>query len=378
MGDLLIADIARWAARQGARTVRLPVMPSGDLVPDGARGEPALAKVLISNRRDTREGDDMRAVRYDRYGGPEVLEEAEVPDPVAGPGETVVEVEAAGVNFGDIKEVAGELVDGPYAAQGPLPRVPGMEVVGRTGDGRRVVGYLRQGGYAAKAVVAERDLAPLPREVGAGTALALLVQGLTAWHLLRSVARVRPGESVVVHAGAGGTGSLAVQLAREFGAGRVIATASSEEKRALVLGLGADAAVDGAADGYRERILDANRGRPIDIVLDAVGGPVLDASLDTLGFLGRLVTYGASSRQTATAVPPRRLAVASTAVAGFWLTPLLTRDGAGGRALAELIDLTARGRLRPLVGRKYDLGCAPAAHADLLGRRTKGKSVLLP
>lgn len=320
----------------------------------------------------------MRAMRFERFGGPEVLEEVEAPDPVAGPGETLVEVEAAGVNFGDIKDIAGELTDGPYAMRGPLPRIPGMEVVGRTADGRRVLGYVRQGGYAAKAVVADRDLAPLPPGVGAGEALALLVQGLTAWHLLRSVARLRAGESVVVHAAAGGTGSLAVQLAREFGAGRIIATASSEEKRAFALELGADVAVDGAAEGYRERVLDANQGRPVDIVLDAVGGPVLDAALDTLGFLGRLITYGSSSRQPATPVPPVRLAVRNAAVAGFWVTPLLARTGAGGAALEELLDLTARHRLRPLVGSEYDLGSAAAAHADLLGRRSKGKLVLLP
>ncbi|MFB7758032.1 zinc-binding alcohol dehydrogenase family protein, partial [Streptomyces sp. NPDC056121] len=138
-------------------------------------------------------------MQHDRFGGPEVLKEVEVPDPVAGRGETLVEVEAAGVNFGDLKEIAGELTAGPYAMKGPLPHIPGMEVAGRTSDGRRVVGYLRQGGYATKAVLAERDLALLPQEVSAGQALALLVQGLTAWHLLRSVARVRPGESVVVH-----------------------------------------------------------------------------------------------------------------------------------------------------------------------------------
>ncbi|MFJ4283970.1 zinc-binding alcohol dehydrogenase family protein [Streptomyces massasporeus] len=317
-------------------------------------------------------------MQYERFGGPEVLQEVEVADPVAGPAETVVEVEAAGVNFGDIKEIAGELREGPHAAKGPLPRIPGMEVAGRTGDGRRVVGYLRQGGYAAKAVVAERDLAVLPQEVSAGAALALLVQGLTAYHLLRSVARVRPGESVVVHSGAGGTGGLAVQLAREFGAGRVIATASTDEKRAFVLGLGADAAIEGTAEGYREQVLEANHGRPVDIILDAVGGPLLDVALDSLGLLGRLVTYGASSRQAAAAVSPGRLAVASSALAGFWLTPLITRDGAGGRALEELLGLTARGRLRPLAGGEYDMAQATRAHADLLGRRTKGKLVLLP
>lgn len=320
----------------------------------------------------------MRAMQYDRFGDPEVLEEVDVPDPVAKPGQTLVEVEAAGVNFGDIKDIAGELTEGPYAVSGPLPHIPGMEVVGRTADGRRVLGYLRQGGYAAKAVVDERDLAVLPADVNAGAALALLVQGLTAWHLLRTVARVRPGESVVVHAAAGGTGSLAVQLARELGAGRVIAMASTEEKRSLALEFGADVAISGETDDYRERVLDANHGQPADIILDAAGGPAFDAALDSLGFLGRLVTYGASSRQTASAIPPSRLAVESLTVSGFWLTPLITHHGAGGRALDELLALTAGGRLRPLVGCAYDLGHARDAHQDLLSRRTRGKLVLLP
>jgi NADPH2:quinone reductase len=260
-----------------------------------------------------------------------------VPEPVAGPGETVVEVEAAGVNFGDIKQTAGEQPDGPYSPKGPLPRIPGMEVVGRTADGRRVLGHVLQGGYAERTVVAERDLVTVPEGVSAGEALA-----------------------------------------REFGAGRVIATASSEDKRASALDLGADVAIDGEARGYRERVLAANDGRPVDIVLDAIGGPVLDAALDTLGCLGRLVTYGASARQPASAIAPSRLAVDSLTVAGFWLTPLLVREGAGGAPLEELLDLTARRRLRPLVGGEYPLGQARQAHEDLLARRTKGKLILVP
>ncbi|MEU9481759.1 zinc-binding dehydrogenase [Streptomyces sp. NPDC048191] len=283
-----------------------------------------------------------------------------------------------GRHFGDVKQIAGEHTDGPYAPEAPLPYIPGLEVAGRMADGRRVLGYVRQGGYAEKAVVADRDLAAVPEGVSDGEALALLVQGLTAWHLLRTVARVRPGESVVVHAAAGGTGSLALQLARLSGAGRVIDTASCEDKRALALELGADAAVDGAAVGYRDRVLAANHGRPVDIVLDGIGGPVLDAALDTLGSLGRLVTYGASSGQAARAIEPGRLALQNRTVAGFWLVPLLARDGAGGAALSELLGLTARRRLRPLVGAEYDLTRARDAHEDLLARRTKGKLILRP
>src|ERR671932_138843 len=120
---------------------------------------------------------------------------------------------------------------------------------------------------------------PVP-EPGRGTALALLVQGLTAWHLYRTSARIREGESVVVHAGAGGVGSLAVQLGRPMGAGRVIATASSEEKRALALELGADAAVDGAPEGLADRLVEANGGQRVDVVFEMAGGAVFEQSLD--------------------------------------------------------------------------------------------------
>ncbi|WP_411129965.1 hypothetical protein [Streptomyces sp. x-19] len=119
-------------------------------------------------------------MRFDRFGGPEVLTEADLPDPVAGPGETLAEVEAAGVNFGDIKQIAGEQTAGPYASKGRPPRIPGLEVVGRTTGGQRVLGYVPQGGYAAKTVVADRDLVAIPEPVSAGEALALLIQGLTA------------------------------------------------------------------------------------------------------------------------------------------------------------------------------------------------------
>ncbi|WP_409495917.1 zinc-binding alcohol dehydrogenase family protein [Amycolatopsis sp. cmx-11-12] len=313
----------------------------------------------------------MRVIEFDRFGGPEVLTEVERPDPVPGDGEVLVEVEAAGVNFGDIKNVAGQ-----YAPPETFPHVPGMEVVGRTGDGRRVLGYLTDGGYASKAVVPIRDLVELPDGVGAGEAAALLVQGLTAWHLLRSAARVRPGETVVVNAAAGGVGSLAIQLAKRFGAGRVIATASTEDKRALALELGADAAVDGAADGYRERVLDANRGAGVDVVLDAVGGTVFDQALGALASFGRLITYGASAGTGLPPVDPGHLTMRNTILGGLWLVPILDEAGAAGPPLQELLHLAATRQIKPLVGGEYPLSAAATAHEDLLARRTTGKLIL--
>ncbi|WP_101788791.1 quinone oxidoreductase family protein [Nonomuraea indica] len=310
----------------------------------------------------------MRVMQAIRHGGPEVLVPAEVPDPVPAPGETLVDVEAAGVNFADVKRL-----EGSYRAT-PPPFVPGSEVVGRTADGRRVMGFAQEA-YASKAIV--KQPVEVPQDLGAGESLALLVQGLSAWHLLRSVARLSPGETVVVNAAAGGVGHLAVQLAREFGAGRVIGTASTAEKRALVLELGADAAVSGEADGYAERVAEANGGRAADVVLDAVGGPVFEAALAAVAPFGRLVTYGSSSGQPPAPVDPGLLTQRNIAVAGYWLGGSLHLPGVT-EPLRDLLDLTVAGRLRPLVGGAYPLTEAGRALEDLAARRTTGKLVLRP
>lgn len=314
----------------------------------------------------------MRAIQFARFGGPEVLEEIELPDPVVGPGQILVEVEAAGINFADVRQIAGL-----YSPPKSLPHIPGSEVVGRTRDGRRVMGFTANG-YAAKAVLSERDAVWLPETLGGGAALALLVQGLTAWHLLRSSARLREGESVVVNSAAGGVGSLAIQLAKEFGAGRVIGTASTVDKQALITSLGADIAIDGRVEGYAERVIEANDGRAADVILDAVGGFVFDAALGALATFGRLITYGSSSGQAAQPVEPGRLTALNIGVAGFWLRPLLAEGGVDGPPMQELLSLTASGRLRPLVGGEYPLSQAAKALTDLASRRTVGKLVLVP
>jgi NADPH2:quinone reductase len=234
------------------------------------------------------------------------------------------------------------------------------------------------GGYAERALVPAAQAVDVPDEVGDGEALALLVQGLTAWHVLRNCARLREGESVAVNAAAGGVGSLAVQLAKHLGAGRVIAAASTIDKRDLALRLGADAAVDNAADGYAERIRAANGGRPVDVVLESTGGAAFTAAMDALAGFGRLVTYGNASREGRPLVDPATLAERNTAVVGFWLRPALALPGAYEGPLAQLLKLAATGRIHPLVGAEYPLAQARRAHEDLLARRTTGKVVLRP
>ncbi|MGP4089659.1 quinone oxidoreductase family protein [Streptomyces sp. KR55] len=302
----------------------------------------------------------MRAIQFDHFGGPEVLTLREVPDPVPGPGQSLVTVEAAGVNFADTHQV-----DGSYLSADQLPYVPGREVVGRTQDGRRVL-TMTTGGYAELALVDTDKAIDIPDDLPAGQALALLMQGLTAWHLLRSAARLLPGEAVVVHAAAGGVGSLAVQLAREFGAGWVGAVVSSPGKRDLVLSLGVDAVVEYPLD------------KPADVILDAVGGPLFDQALGSLADSGRLVTYGNASRAGFTPLDPARLSRLNAGVVGFWLRPALARPGGFTEPLAELLSLTVQGRLRPVGGAEYPLAEARRAHEDLLARRTVGKVVLRP
>lgn len=315
----------------------------------------------------------MRAVQQLAFGGPEVLETVELDDPVAGPGELLVDVELAGVNFADTHQRRNE-----YLAVADLPFVPGSEVVGTVaGTGRRVAAMTGgRGGYAEKALVPEAMAFDLPEGLGAHEALGLLIQGLTAWHLLRTSARIEPGDSVVVHAAAGGTGSLAVQLAREFGAGTVVATASTAEKRELALSLGADAAIDSAPEGLAERIVDAAGGQ-VDVVLDAIGGEVFDQSMEALAPFGRMVTYGVSGGKTNT-VNTRALMKESRTVAGFWLAHCYGRPELLGPPLAECFDLAASGRLKPLLGGSYPLDRAAEAQEDLASRRTTGKLVIEP
>lgn len=313
----------------------------------------------------------MRAIQVSRFGGPEVLEVVDVPVPQPGEGQLLVEVSTAGINYADTHQTSDD-----YLAPQTLPFVPGAEVVGRTAEGRRVVSVLGKGGYAEQALASPATTFPVPDDVDDTTALALVVQGTTAWHLLRTSARFVPGESVVVHAAAGGVGSLAVQLAKELGASRVIATASTPDKRDLARDLGADVALDPETDDLTAALVEANGGHPVDIVLEMVGGRVFDASLAALAPFGRLATYGMASRTPPRPLDAARLVASSRAVIGFWLVHALRLPGGLRPAMEELIDLHAAGRLRVLDGGRYPLAEARAAHEDLRARRTTGKLTL--
>ena len=319
----------------------------------------------------------MRAIRIDEFGGPEVMRLVDdEPEPEAADGEVLIDVTRAGVNFADTHQRENN-----YIARYELPLVPGGEVAGvaRNGEfaGRRVVAMTGTGGYAEVATAREDTTFPLPDGVDDGQALALLIQGLTAWHLYRTCARIQHGESVVVHSAAGGVGSLAVQLARPMEAGRVIATASSEERRGLAMRLGADAAVDPNVEDLTGALREANGGEPVDIVFETSGGRIFDQSFAALAPFGRVVQYGLSTREK-TRVSNANLLKTSRGIVGFWLMHCIGRPGMLREPLADLFERAARGELTARVGDANPLAEFARAHEDLKSRRTSGKLIVNP
>lgn len=299
------------------------------------------------------------------------MELVELPDPEPADGEVVVEVARAGVNFADTHATRND-----YLAEQTLPMIPGGEISGRTADGRRVAAILAGGGYASRIAVPEAFLVGVPDAVDDDQAASLLLQGLTAHALIHRCARLQEGETVVVQAAGGGTGTLAVQLAKQAG-GRVIALASSEEKRELAGRLGADATVDSRADDLREAILEANGGEQVDAVLEMAGGASFDACLRTLAPFGRMVVFGNASRQQ-NQVATGHLMRNSRSVIGFWLMHLIPHRDEIAAMIGDLLGAVGSGELEVVVGGVYPLSEARRAHEELAARRTTGKLLLNP
>jgi NADPH2:quinone reductase len=322
----------------------------------------------------------MRAIRIEEFGGPDVMQLADVETPEPGDGEVLIRVARAGINWADTHQREND-----YIARYDLPLVPGGEVVGvvergagAIEEGQRVVAMTGTGGYAEYATARADTTFPLPDGVEDGQALALLIQGLTAWHLYRTCGRVARGESVVVISGAGGVGSLAVQLGKPLAnAGRIIATASSEEKRSLAMELGADAAVDPAREDLTEALLEANGGEKVDVVFEMSGGRIFDACRKALAPFGRLVVYGIASRDQ-NDVRSGSLMRRSQSIVGFWLMHCIGRPGMLREPLADLFERAARGEVKAVVGETYPLSEVARAHEDIQSRRTSGKLLLDP
>lgn len=313
----------------------------------------------------------MKAIQIEEFGGPEQLKLVEVPDPEASDGMVVVDVARSGMNWADTHAIRND-----YLAEQELPLVPGAEIAGTTADGRRVAALMSNGGYAQKAAVPEAFLVPLPDEVSDEQAAGLLLQGLTAHALLHYCAHIEKGETVVVEAAGGGTGSLAVQLAKRAGA-KVIALASSEEKHALCTRLGADATADSRAEDLKAAILEANGGEKVDVVLH-MSGTGFEAELSSLNMLGRIVCFGNAARHP-NEVATNYLLQSSKSVMGFWLVALVARrQDLVASMIADLLGAVAAGELEVTIGATYPLSEAARAHEAMQERGTIGKLLLDP
>ncbi|MGH3843977.1 MAG: quinone oxidoreductase family protein [Pseudonocardiaceae bacterium] len=323
----------------------------------------------------------MRAIQITETGGPEVLQLAELPDPQPGPGQLVVEVAASGVNYIDTYHRSG-------AYPMPLPFVPGSEGAGTVtavgagaGDvavGDRVAWATSLGSYAEQAVVPADQAVPVPDGVDIDIAAGCLLQGMTAHYLAVSVHAVQPGETVLVHAAAGGMGQLLTQLATASGA-RVIGTVSTPAKERLAREAGAAEVIRYTEiDDLAGEVRRLTGGDGVAAVYDGVGASTFDASLATLRPRGMLALFGAASGPVPP-VDPQRLNAAGSI---FLTRPKLadyvaTRDELTWRA-GEVFDAIRNGSLRITIGGRYPLAEASRAHQDLQARRTTGKLLLLP
>jgi NADPH2:quinone reductase len=313
----------------------------------------------------------MKAIQITKFGGPEVMQFVELPEPVAGKDEVVLDVTAIGINYADTHQT-----ENSYLSAQTLPLTPGIEVTG-TYEGKRYLAPVSSGGYAERAVANRNSLIEIPDGVTDGQALCMLVQGSTAWHILKTVGHLKAGETVVVHAAAGGVGSIAIQLAKLWGA-KVIAVTSNDEKKKLAKELGADQVIDSDTDKLKAALLEANGGKPVDLVLEMVGGKTTDISLEVLAPFGRLIVYGMASRTPGTSINPASLMGGSKTITGFWLAHCFGSKELLNDVIDELFALVIQGNLKPVIGATFPLSEAINAHKAMLARSTVGKIVLNP
>ena len=335
----------------------------------------------------------MDIIRIHSHGGPDVLTLEQAPTPVPAAGQVLVRVGSASVNWSDTMRRR----DDPYPFDSPLPFTPGGEVAGSVealGDGVEgppvgtpvlaLAGPDGSTGYAQYALAHAERVVPIPDGVSEDEASTVLVAGTTALLMLRSAARLQPGESVLVPGAAGGVGSYAVQLARLHGAGTIIALASTDAKRRAALAMGADHAIDPAAGDWPDQVRELTGGTGVDVALEATGGPALDRTLMALAPFGRCVVYGFASRRPAALGPSATEALLyrpalNQTLMGFNIGAFfLLRPELAGPAVGELLGHLAARRIRVAVTRTLPLRDAAEAHRLLEARATTGKLVLKP
>ncbi|MEV8478161.1 zinc-binding dehydrogenase [Streptomyces sp. NPDC051173] len=328
----------------------------------------------------------MRAVLLHQFGPPENLQIGEVAAPAPRPGEVTVDAAAVGVQFLETQVRSGKM--GGVLGGAPFPVVLGKELAGTVGAvgspehthliGKRVLAStVSTGGYAEQAVVPADSVIEIPAGLGTEDALALYRYGCTAAGLIRA-ARLGPGDRVLVQAAAGAVGTLLVQLLKAAGVGTVIGTARGEHKLALIKELGADHAVDYSAAGWADQVRAGLGGGTVDVVFDHIGGPVSKAAFGLLtGGSGRFVTFGFSSGSPVE-IGPMDLLGRGLTLTGFTAGQVWSRPDHARELVTEVLGLAVAGRVKAVIGQRFPLAEAAAAHAAVEARTTVGKTLLIP
>jgi NADPH2:quinone reductase len=329
----------------------------------------------------------MKAIQYERFGGPDVLEYLDLPNPPPGSGQLLIETAAIGVNFPDIRERLGVYNKAETRVGGvQLPQVGGLAVAGTVVAagpqtsvevGRKVVALMKKGAYAQLAVAEEGLSAVIDDDADQVTLAGFAAQAACAHLLLQASTTLRAGESLLVHGAAGGVGSLAVQIAKALGAKPVIGTASTAERRDFVKSLGADAAISYEEPGWTEQVRELTAGRGVDVLIESIGGDVFEQNFDALATFGRYLLLG-STRGPGEPFAPRRLMTKSQALIGFYLPVFYDRPELIGNALRFLADGLKTGQITPSVDEVLPLSQAAEAHRRLESREVRGVIVLDP
>jgi len=324
----------------------------------------------------------MQAVVLQGIGDVEQLVLMEQPDPTPGPGEVLLRVRAAGLNFADVRTRQGRYLRSPK-----LPAIIGFEAAGEVlavgpgvtdlQPGQRVMGSTRTGAYAEVAVAPAATLRPIPGHMSFEAAAAVPVVFLTVYHSLVTQGRLAAGERVLIHAAGGGVGTVAVQWAKLLGA-TVYATASSQAKLDRVRSLGADVCINYASTNFAATVREQTGGEGVDVVLESVGGQVFTDSLSLLRPLGRLVVIGRATGVDPSSVDPTLLLARSLTVSGFYLGGVRQNSPLGERAWQAVLDVLAGRRVRPVIGHTLPLAQIREAHRLLESRESFGKIIVVP
>ena len=320
----------------------------------------------------------MKAAVYYETGAPEVLRYEDVPDPVPGPGDVLIQVEAISIEGGDTLNRAGGMMPSAphivgYQCAGTIAAV-GADVTDRT-VGQRVVGTMPWGSHAELAVTPALVTWVVPEDAEIRAAACVPVAFGTAHDCLFEFGRLQPGETVLVQAGASGVGVACIQLAKRAGA-TVLATASSEERLNRLWPLGLDTGIDYSSDGWVDRVRAATNGAGVDLVVDSVGGSILQGSLQCLGYRGRCITVGQAGRE-GKLVDLSMLGAQNQSITGVFLGAEIASPRVR-TIIAELVEDVASGKLEVPIDRTYPLAEAAAAHAFIESRQAVGRVVLLP